>query len=92
MVNASIAVNLVAKVVYLVRDPIWLKSVGDLVTLGVGGAATVDSQHSFGFSRSEVLAAQVSAPLLLAGGGWILVQGVSRFRDRWSFMGRKVRA
>lgn len=35
-VNASVAVNLTANLVYLVTDPGWLKALGDAVTTGVG--------------------------------------------------------
>lgn len=35
-VNASIVVGLVANLVYLVRDPVWLKALGDLATTAVG--------------------------------------------------------
>lgn len=35
-VNASVAVNLAANLVYLVTDPGWLKALGDAVTTGVG--------------------------------------------------------
>ena len=41
LVNATIVVNLVANVVYLVRDPRWLTALGDLVTTAVGLAALV---------------------------------------------------
>lgn len=35
-VNASVAVNLAANLVYVVTDPPWLKALGDAVTTGVG--------------------------------------------------------
>jgi hypothetical protein len=35
-VNASILVSLVANLVYLARDPRWLRALGDLVTTSVG--------------------------------------------------------
>ena len=41
LVNATIVVNLVANVIYLVRDPRWLTALGDLVTTAVGLAALV---------------------------------------------------
>jgi len=41
LVNASIAVGVVANVVYLVRDPQWLRALGDVVTTAVGLAALV---------------------------------------------------
>ena len=50
MVNASIAVNLLANAVYLFRDPTWLKSAGDIVTLGVGVFALVRIWQVFPFA------------------------------------------
>lgn len=44
-------------------------------------ARPVSSRHSFGFARAEVLAAQVSAVLLVVAGGWILLESASRLRD-----------
>ena len=44
-------------------------------------ARPVSIRHSFGFARAEVLAAQVSAVLLLAAGGWILFEAIGRLRD-----------
>jgi len=44
-------------------------------------ARPVSTRHSFGFARAEVLAAQVSALLLLAAGGWILLESVTRLAD-----------
>ena len=41
LVNASIAVSLVANLVYVAWDPVWLKALGDLVTISVGVAALV---------------------------------------------------
>ena len=41
IVNASLVVGIVANVVYLVRDPVWLRAAGDVVTTGVGLAALV---------------------------------------------------
>jgi len=35
-------------------------------------------RHSYGFARAEVLAAQVSALLLVAGGVWVIVEAFSR--------------
>ncbi len=58
--------------------------VSDVAGLGIALGALVlttrpvSTRHSFGFARAEVMAAQVSALLLLAAGVWILVEGVSR--------------
>lgn len=49
LVNASIAVNLVANAVYVVHGPIRLKALGDLVTLGVGTAALLRIWQVFPF-------------------------------------------
>jgi cobalt-zinc-cadmium efflux system protein len=61
--------------------------VSDVAGLGIAlgalalTARPVSARHSFGFARAEVLAAQVSALLLLAVGGWILFEGAARVRD-----------
>lgn len=61
--------------------------VSDVAGLGVAlgalvlTARPVSARHSFGFARAEVMAAQVSALLLLAAGGWILYQGLTRLSD-----------
>ena len=39
LVNLSLAVGVLANVVYVAHDPVWLKSVGDLITGLVGLAA-----------------------------------------------------
>lgn len=41
LINASIIVNLVANVLLLVQDPLWLKALGDLFTTAVGMVALV---------------------------------------------------
>jgi cobalt-zinc-cadmium efflux system protein len=61
--------------------------VSDVAGLGIAVGAVVltarpaSARHSFGFARAEVMAAQVSALLLLAAGAWILVEGVTRLGD-----------
>jgi cobalt-zinc-cadmium efflux system protein len=58
--------------------------VADVVGLGialagvVAAARPVSQRHSFGFARAEVLAAQLSALLLLGGGIWIIGEAVGR--------------
>lgn len=69
---------LIADAVHLVSDVAGLCIA--LLAL-VLTARPVSVRHSFGFGRAEVLAAQVSALMLLAAGGWILFEGVARFRD-----------
>lgn len=49
LVNASILVSLAANIVYLVRDPRWLKALGDVVTTAVGLAALVTIWQVFPF-------------------------------------------
>jgi hypothetical protein len=41
LVNASLVAGLAANLVYLVRDPRWLRALGDLVTTAIGLAAMV---------------------------------------------------
>jgi len=61
--------------------------VSDVAGLGIALGALVltarpsSSRHSFGFARAEVMAAQVSALLLLAAGVWILFEGVARLGE-----------
>jgi len=53
LVNASIIVSLVANLVYLVRDPRWLKALGDLITTSVGLAALLRIWRVFPFDFAE---------------------------------------
>ncbi|MBH0122612.1 hypothetical protein I0Q12_25200, partial [Rhodococcus sp. CX] len=48
-VNASIVVGLVANLVYLVRDPRWLKALGDIATTAVGLVALLRIWQVFPF-------------------------------------------
>lgn len=50
LVNASIVAGLLAHVLYLVVDPPWLRSAGDLVVTSVGLVATVAVLRSFPFT------------------------------------------
>ena len=83
LVNASILVSLGVNLVYLVRDPSWLRSVGDVVTTAVGLAAMVRIWQVFplDFGDSAVDWALVARILLLVGIGGsiiaIIVQLVS---------------
>ena len=52
LVNASIVVNLAANLVYLVRDPRWLRALGDLLTTAVGLVALVRMWQVFPFDFS----------------------------------------
>jgi hypothetical protein len=49
LVNASLVVNLVANIVYVLADPRWLKALGDVVTTTVGLAALVQIWQVFPF-------------------------------------------
>jgi cobalt-zinc-cadmium efflux system protein len=58
--------------------------VSDVAGLGIALGALilmvrpVTAWHSFGFARAEVMAAQVSALLLLGAGVWVLIEGLNR--------------
>jgi hypothetical protein len=53
LVNASLVAGVVANLVYLVTDPPRLRSLGDLVTIGIGLAATLRVWQVFPFSFDE---------------------------------------
>ena len=61
--------------------------VSDVAGLGIAvGALTlmarpISGAHSFGLARAEVMAAQVSALLLVGSGVWIIVAGVARLHE-----------
>jgi len=89
-VNAGLLiVELVGGLVFgslaLIADAAHLLS--DVAGLGIAlagltlAARPIRIRHSFGFARAEVMAAQVSALLLLAAGGWILFESVTRLLD-----------
>ena len=69
---------LLADAVHLVSDVAGLAIALGAVILT---ARPVSIRHSFGFARAEVLAAQVSAVLLIVAGAWILFESVNRLRD-----------
>ena len=75
LVNASILVTLLANLVYLVRDPPWLRSVGDVVTTAVGLAAMVRIWQVFplDFGDTAVNWALVARILLVVGIGGSIV-------------------
>ena len=69
---------LLADAAHLVSDVAGLAiALGALVLT----ARPVSARHSFGFARAEVMAAQVSAVLLLGAGAWILFEGMTRLGD-----------
>lgn len=49
LVNLSILAGVIANVVYLARDPVWLKALGDLLTTSVGLAAAIQIWQVFPF-------------------------------------------
>lgn len=49
LVNLSLAAGVAANVVYLAYDPPWLRSLGDLVTAGIGLAAAIRVWQVFPF-------------------------------------------
>ncbi len=83
LVNASLAVNLAVNLVYLARDPKWLKSLGDMVTAGftLAVAIRVWQVFPFAFNGSAAWLATAVRVLLIVGfigaGIAIAVQAVS---------------
>ena len=69
---------LLADAVHLVSDVAGLAVALGAVMLT---ARAVSIRHTFGLARAEVLAAQISAVLLITAGGWILFESVNRLRD-----------
>jgi hypothetical protein len=53
LVNASIVVSLLANVVYLARDPRWLRSLGDVATTAVGLVALLRLWRVFPFDFGD---------------------------------------
>ena len=81
LVNATIVVNLVANVVYLVRDPRWLTALGDLVTTAVGLAAMVRIWKVFPLDVSDRAELLVRALLVvgIVGSAIGIVVAIVRF-------------
>jgi hypothetical protein len=69
LVNASIVVNLAANLVYLVRDPRWLRALGDLLTTAVGLVALVRMWQVFPFDFSGDWAGWTLVARILLGLG-----------------------
>jgi hypothetical protein len=72
VVNASVLVNLAANLVYLARDPRWLKALGDTLTTAVGLVAMVRIWQVFPFDFGDssvdwTLLARVALGLGIAG-------------------------
>ena len=53
LVNLSLAAGIAANAVYLAHDPPWVKSLGDLVTTGIGLATAIRIWQVFPFSLSS---------------------------------------
>jgi hypothetical protein len=88
LVNLSLAAGIAANVVYLACDPPWVRSLGDLVTTGIGLAAAIRIWQVFPFDLSSGWSAAVRVLLIVAIAGSciaLVVQVVSL--ARW-FTGR----
>ena len=89
LVNASIAVNLVANLVYLLADPRWLKLLGDVLTTSVGLAARLQIWRVFPFDFSDssfdwALVARVAIGVGIGGSAIaIVVDLVSLVKSMW---------
>ena len=53
LVNFSLAVSVLVNLIYLVYDPVWFKSVGDVITTSVGLAVLVRLWQVFPFDFSD---------------------------------------
>jgi hypothetical protein len=88
LVNLSLSAGIAANAVYLAYDPPWLKSLGDLITTGIGLAAAIRIWQVFPFAMSSGWSTAVRVLLVVAIAGSCLalvVQIVSL--ARW-FTGR----
>ena len=68
LVNASIAVSLVANLVYVVRDPRWLRSLGELATTSIGVLALVRFWRVWPVDLPDHSAWGVTARIAVAAG------------------------
>ena len=68
LVNASIAVSLVANLVYVVWDPRWLRSLGELATTSIGVLALVRFWRVWPVDLPDHSAWAVSARIAVAAG------------------------
>jgi hypothetical protein len=69
LVNLSLAAGITANVVYLAYDPPWVRSLGDLVTTGIGLAAAIRIWQVFPFALSSGWSTAVRV-LLVVAVGW----------------------
>ena len=88
LVNLSLAAGIAANAVYLAYDPPWVRSLGDLVTTGIGLATAIRIWQVFPFAMSSGWSTAVRVLLAIAIAGSciaLVVQVVSL--ARW-FTGR----
>jgi hypothetical protein len=93
LVNASIVVSLVANLVYVAWDPVWLKALGDLVTISVSVVALVRIWQVWPIdfpagSPWEVLA-RVAVGVGIAGGLVGIVASIGRFTKTMAVQSRR---
>ncbi len=84
LVNASILVNVVANMVYVVADPRWLKALGDVLTTGVGLAALLQIWRVFPFDFSGssfdwALVVRIAVGVAIGGSAIAIVVAVVSF-------------
>ena len=81
LVNATIVVNLVANLVYLVRDPRWLKAIGDVATTAVGLATMIRIWKVFPLDVSDRAELLIRALLVvgIVGSAIGIVAAIRRF-------------
>ncbi len=83
-VTASIVTSLVANAIYLVRDPPWLRSLGDVITTSVGLGALVKVWQVFPFdvasdSSGWGLVARILLVVAIVGSAIGIVTGLVGF-------------
>jgi len=69
LVNLSLAAGIAANFVYLAYDPPWLKSLGDLVTTGIGLASAIRIWQVFPFDLSSGWSTAVRVLLIVVIAG-----------------------
>ena len=69
LVNLSMAAGIAANLVYLAYDPPWLRSLGDLVTTGIGLAAVIRIWQVFPFDLPAGWSAGVRTLLVICIAG-----------------------
>ena len=81
LVNATIVVNLVANLVYIARDPRWLKAIGDVATTAVGLATMIRIWKVFPLDVSDRAELLIRALLVvgIVGSAIGIVAAILRF-------------